>query len=359
MTAALRFNGSPQPFAVDGEVSGQFDAAETFSRTVPHFDSIPNLLPDSVPASNSLPNRRELDYLLRRLTPRDLVILLALHQYRFLDQGQIQTLFFRGPRSTQYRIAWLRQHGLLHRWRRMRPHSWSRLPSVLAPSVRGAAVLADATGLDRRAAIRRSEHAVAFGFHLVHDLEANGFFVDLAAAVRSRDGEGLHSWIGDWSSREIYRARGARFAPDGSGRYLTPSGEVVFLLEWDRGTESPHRIALKAAQYVAYFRGRLNAQLSTVLFVVFNPAREVSVRDAIGSTLPPAGIPCCTFWTADLTRLRAEGPLGPIWLDSRGTSADRRPLAGLPQQPRSLRSAPDSICKPVWWERRPGGGEGA
>src|ERR1700737_2996438 len=42
----------------------------------------------------------------RPLTPRDLAILLALDQYRYLDRHQLQTPFFAGPRSCQYRLEW-------------------------------------------------------------------------------------------------------------------------------------------------------------------------------------------------------------------------------------------------------------
>jgi hypothetical protein len=122
--------------------------------------------------------------------------------------------------------------------------------------------------------MRRSRHALAHRFHLLHDLEANGFFIDLANASRPLEGEGLYHWVGEWGCREIYRARGAAFAPDGWGRYLSPSGEVVFLLEWDRGTESPQRNGQKASQYISYFTGRRDAQLNNVLFVVEHGIRE-------------------------------------------------------------------------------------
>ncbi|MGI0130743.1 MAG: replication-relaxation family protein, partial [Thermoplasmata archaeon] len=243
---------------------------------------MPNLIPDASPGSTAPPSESEKDELLhRRLTDRDVAILTALDQYRYLDQAQIQALYFPSPRACQLRTAWLREQGLVHGWLRVRPQTWRRHPSVLATSVRGAWLLANVRGQDPREAIRRSRHAVAHRFPLLHDLEANGFMIAIAIASRTREGEGLYHWVGEWGCRETYRARRAAFAPDGWGQYLSPSGEVVFLLEWDRGTESPQRIGVKASQYIPYFGGRRDAHLSNVLFVVGNTSREEAVREAV------------------------------------------------------------------------------
>src|ERR1700737_4432418 len=60
----------------------------------------------------------------RPLTPRDLAILLAVDQYRYLDRHQLQALFFAGPRSCQYRLEWLVPQGLFrNRPAPMRPGS--------------------------------------------------------------------------------------------------------------------------------------------------------------------------------------------------------------------------------------------
>src|SRR2546427_6080033 len=73
------------------------------------------------------------------LTPRDVAILMALDSYRYLDRNQIQTLFFTGPRSCQYRLRWLVHHGLVHTWRVvMRPGRLCRA-SIFLLSRRGGA----------------------------------------------------------------------------------------------------------------------------------------------------------------------------------------------------------------------------
>ena len=124
---------------------------------------------------------------------RDLAILQELDEHRYLDRGQIQALFFAGPRSCQYRLRWLLDHDLVKAWRvATRPGRICRA-SIYLLSRRGAALLAEWRNEDPRPPLRRAEHALERRFHLVHQLEANQFFVSLAAAIRDRRDLGLLS----------------------------------------------------------------------------------------------------------------------------------------------------------------------
>ena len=354
----LRLSPSDEPFGSGSEPLSDLAPSAARTRTVLPNAGHPNLIRESSPGSDQPLSKKETDVLLRQLTPRDVAILTALSQYRYLDQAQLQQLFFPSPRATQLRTAWLKSQGLILRWQRLGPQTWRRHPSVLLTSVRGAGVLAALRAEDPRAAARRSQHAEANCFHLTHDLEANGFFVAVAAGSAPLPEEGLYHWIGEWSARNIYKERGAAFAPDGWGRYLTPTGEMVLLLEWDRGTESPQRLGAKVNQYVTYFQGRREAELNNVLFVASTPVREGVIQSAIERRLPSDHRPYCAFWSTSVDRLQEAGPLAAIW--SRvGGGSDRLRFAELPARPRSGRAVADCICKPTWWERRIGGGEGA
>src|ERR1700694_1315509 len=72
------------------------------------------------------------------LTGRDIAILQALNSYRYLNRHQIQTLFFRGPRSCQYRLKWLVEHGLVNAWHVVIRPGHVRSASLCLPSSRGA-----------------------------------------------------------------------------------------------------------------------------------------------------------------------------------------------------------------------------
>ena len=291
------------------------------------------------------------------LTARDISILAALRQYRYLALDQLHRLFFDSLRRTQARGQWLRQQHLIYRWAASDICTLHRLPSVLAVSQRGAGVLAACLGEPSRPHVERARHARDHCFHLVHDLEANGFFVDLAAACRPLPDIGLYHWVGEEECRRLYRIRRSDLAPDGWGRLLAPAGDVLFLLEWDRGTESPARIAAKVSGYLTHFAGKDRADLNHVLFVAPGPAREGSIRETVDRLLP-GGVATCTFWVTHTELLATAGPTGAIWLAVAGGAARIR-IMDLPPHPRSQRLVTDCIGKPSWWERRPGGGAGA
>src|SRR5881398_1739836 len=84
---------------------------------------------------------------------------------------------------------------------------------------------------------RGSEHARTRAYHVTHDLEANAFFVALARASAPLLDQGLYHWVGERGCWRAYQeAHELGPIPDGWGRYLLPEGEIIFFLEWDRGT---------------------------------------------------------------------------------------------------------------------------
>ena len=291
-----------------------------------------------------------------RMTSRDLAVLTALHEYRYLDREQVERLFFQGRRRAQLRLQELRSRGLIIGWRCLLQPGLHPRPSVYVLAAAGARLLAHATSADPRPLIARARHARERAFHVLHDLEANGFFIAVAAASRDRAGEGLYHWVGEIACREGRAAEGAP-ASDGWGRYLLPDREFVFDLEWDRGTEHERRLRQKASSYVGYFGGRRGAHRHHVLFVVPGQAREGEVTDVIAS-VQTSSRECCSFWTTSIERLAADGPLAPIWQPT-ANPGDRVAFADMAALPARRRRVEDCIGKPGWWERRPGGGEGA
>ena len=324
----------------------------------PRSGSVPFLVrTDDPKADTSILTASERQTLLGSITGRDLAILSALHHYRYLDRGQLESLFFPSTRSCQTRLKWLSDHHLAHRWLRLQQPGWRRCDSVLLITPRGASVLAGHLGVDAKELVHRSRGARDHSLYLTHDLEANGFFVALARASAPIPDQGLYHWVGEESTRVLYRGRGEAPSPDGWGRYLLPQGEVVFLLEWDRGTQSPQRLRQKISIYLDHFRGRQDAHLNHVLLVGPNWAREQTIAEATSRLRPAAGAGC-RLWTSNQELLAEAGPLGPVWLDPASPSRRSR-LSEFDARPRSARRVEDSIAKPAWWERRPGGGEGA
>jgi len=297
--------------------------------------------------------------LLATLTCRDVAILLALDQYRYLDRHQLEQLFFQGPRSAQLRLRYLLESGLVLAWRMRRKPGRVLAPWVFLLSLRGARLLAEVSQVASGPFVRRAEHARSAAFHVLHDIEANAFFVALAVASRNLPEQGLYHWVGERGCWRAYaEAHELGPIPDGWVRYLLPEREVVFFLEWDRATLRRARIRSKVSQYRGYFRGRQRATTTNVLFVVPSDSREDQVREEIATVLSGAVSESCRFWTTTTNHLQTEGPLGAIWRTA-GFRTGLKRLAELPHQPRSSYPADACVGKPAWWERRPAGGQGA
>jgi len=289
-------------------------------------------------------------------TPRDMAILMALDSYRYLDRSQIQTLFFTGARSCQYRLRWLAHHGLLRTWRvAMRPGRICRA-SIFLLSRQGAAALAEWLDADPRPLTKRAEHALERRFHLVHQLEANQFFIDLAAATRGLPVCGLYNWVGEHGVENSY-AEGDEGAPipDGWGRLLLPDREVLVHLEWDRGTEQPRRLRAKVAAYAGYFNDKPNACVNQVLFVAPTEERERQIHRLIADYID-RDRESCQFWTSTSAFIAESNPLGEVWAADGSHRVSLTAMSGLTRSERDFNAC---IGKPDWWTRRPGGGAGS
>jgi hypothetical protein len=379
---AFRIKASPRlSHRVPNGDPASEQAPDGAGRTPHHFSTRPLLLQEDNPLTDAALSLRDLARLRASLTQRDLAILTCLAAYRYLNLRQLELLFFPGSRSAQIRLKQLKDHGLLQRWQVVEPPGITRRPSVFLLSPHGARVLAASRSEDPKPLVRQARMAELHCLNLTHDLEANGFFVGLAAASRDLPDQGLGHWVGEAAMRVAFRngkrrSRQGEAAPasDGWGRYLIPSGELIFDLEWDRGTESLQRLEQKIRSYIGYFKNRRDAELHHVLFVLPHAAREEAVLKRIQQELPTFALSCCRYWLTNRPLMEQAGPLAEIWLyarppkepmDDRGlrwrapAPGRRLGLAELPARRRQPRDLLACIGKPGWWHRRPGGPEGA
>jgi len=300
-----------------------------------------------------------------------MVILQALHDYRYLNSLQLRDLFFPSLRAAQARIQQLRDLGVIHRWKMIEHPGLTWRHSLLMLSPRGARVLASFHADQPASYVERARQASAYCWRVPHDLAANDFFVWLASISRDIPDQGLQTWCGeDWMRAHRQKQAESRRdrvpVPDGYGTYLTPKGRIQFDLEWDRGTESSRLLWSKVKAYYEYMARYSNAADHNVLIVVPTDAREGGALRAVDEALPRPrwGItaPICSMWVTTADRLATCGPLGPIW-------SGRRPPEGTPLWPVGVRltdmpvwdrqpfPAADCIGKRDWWVRRPAGGE--
>lgn len=136
----------------------------------------------------------------RPLSDRDLAILLAIDQYRYLDRDHVTDLFFSGRRNAELTLKELLWRGLIHRWPLLRWQD-TTVPSVYALTSSGARQIAKLRDQDPRPIVDRARRAREQTYHLRHDVEANRFFTKLAAGARHLPDQGLYRWLGETSCR--------------------------------------------------------------------------------------------------------------------------------------------------------------
>ena len=379
---AFATGGSQRPAFQEARDEAQADSIQpdTVDAAGRSLSTNPIILRDLPSHADTSPTQAQLNRLHRSLTQRDLVLLQCLYDYRYLNTFQVKELFFPSLRACQMRLQVLRQHGLIYRWKVVETPGVTRRASLLLISARGARVLANLHGDNARTYVERSHDARDHCWHATHDLEANQFFVGLAAASRGRVDEGLLLWYGEAFVRADRRELALKYhwpvpTPDGMGVFPGPAGRILFDLEWDRATESTARLRQKIRSYVGYFEHFQSAELHHVLLVVPSDDREEALHRAIWRERPRFSRACCTFWSTTSYRLRQWGPLGAIWLSAKLRKDDplvddrpeddlvslriRTAFDQLPPLEPNRRPAADCIGKPRWWERRPGGGQAA
>jgi hypothetical protein len=320
-------------------------------RTVPTRGLSTTLIRDEPIAAQT--STQDLSNLLASLIPLDHALLLALHQYRYLDREHVEILLHsKDRRAAQRQIRKLHGLGVIQCWRRYTPPGRrNELPVVTLLSPRGADVLASHLKSPATGYRRRAHDAFQNAWHVDHDLGANGFFVQIAGAALSLCDEGLYHWLGEPSCRALYRQANARVAPDGWGRYVVCDREVMFMLEWDRGTESVARLGAKFNPYGRYFSDVADARQHNLLIVSPSDARAQVVLETAEEVFASFGRRC-SAWAIDAAGLAVD-PVSAAWHGSDGAATIRE----MPSVPGLGRPIEDCIAKPGWWTRRRGGGE--
>ncbi|GAA2779127.1 replication-relaxation family protein [Crossiella cryophila] len=288
-----------------------------------------------------------------RLTDRDRTILRLLDAHQVLTTEQLAALAgFPTLDRAQRRLLALYCTHVLDRFRHPRPDgSMTSWRYALGPA--GAAILAAMRGTEppRPATLRTRLLRLAAHPALNHLLGVNGLFADLASYSADHPGETLAGWLGE---RHAARACGNLARPDGLGVWQHGQGRVVFLLEYDTGTENLGQVQAKLDGYrdLAQSGGPQlpparaedpaddtepqNADRRTpgsfwVLLRFHSAARETHLRQR--AQAQPALIqptPGTARWAVATTHAElaeAHSPAGPIWLPL--NTFGRRPLRAL------------------------------
>jgi hypothetical protein len=193
-----------------------------------------------------------------RLNERDIQIIRAVHEFRVLQQDQIQMLFFGSRQTTQTRLAKLYHNKYLER--RFLPvvGGAASSPTLYILDERGAEVLRSELGLEVRPPKKDERLGTKF---LAHTTDINTFRIAVILAAREHAYK-LEVWYDDQSLSqdydhvEIFVAKKYRrrvpVIPDSYFALVVPRGRTHFFLEMDRGTMELSRFQIKILAYLRY-----------------------------------------------------------------------------------------------------------
>ena len=279
------------------------------------------------------------------LPERDLALLEALYEHRFLTSRQIRALLFhqhpdprtralvptRTGRVTHRRLALLRQHDLLHR-RVLRKPDGSREPEpYYCLSRTGAQLVAWRRGFPASEVRARAADALAGPLFVRHSLSCAELACALVSAARSNDGHACEPgwWQGERTSRASFRFRGRKLAvcPDGYTRYQAATQLHHLFVEVDRATGTLARLAAKIDRYQDYARsGAWEERYPVFPKLLLTTTSERRLQALLARVEPPAEF---VLLCADAAELAARGPLAPIWRQP-GAPAPRSLLEAQP-----------------------------
>jgi hypothetical protein len=217
---------------------------------------------------------------------RDLTRLVARH--RVLTTGQLAALRFSNLTTARHRLSALVRLGVLRRFRPHRETGSAPWHYVLGPI--GAALLgqedrdekkwAPQFRADRQLALERSQR-------LGHMTGASWFFVALARHAHEHGCGQLSRWDSERETAEFLYSHqsgiDSRPHPDGLGIWGEDSRDIVFLLEYDTGTEHLPQLAGKLPGYAEHARRNI-AFKAPILFCFPTLRREQTARKALTAT---------------------------------------------------------------------------
>ena len=239
--------------------------------------------------------------------------------HRVLTTEQFAALGFGNITTARHRLSVLVRLGLLRRFRPHPPTGSAPWHYVLGPV--GAAML----GVEEREEKRWLPHVRADrqlslerSPRLSHMTGRNWFFVAVVRHARQHGGE-LREWLNEadtaarYKNTAINRDDQARLPrPNGAGTWAEDGKEVLFLLEYDTGTEHLGVLVGKLDGYYVVAAGLAwYEQVCPILLFCFgSPRREQAARRALAASRDADALRIATTAIDP----RVTSPAGPVWL---------------------------------------------
>jgi hypothetical protein len=279
------------------------------------------------------------------LPERDLELLDALHQHRFLTRRHIQTLYFADhpdrrtgqpvttttPRAAQRRLQRLRQAGLVLRRSLALPDGRRDPEPYYCLTPDGVQLVALRLDLPAREARKRAADALTQPLFVRHALAGADLHCALTSTARRHPDHHCPPdwWQGEHAINHSFNSRGTTLllCPDGYTRYQAGDDVHHLLVEIDVGTMGIPRLTEKLDRYRAYsLSGAWQTRYPVfpkLLLLTTDPRRITNLHQRLGPILE------LVLLTTTHTNVHQHGPLAPIW--QQPGSPQPRPLLEAPR----------------------------
>lgn len=261
------------------------------------------------------------------LTNRDRHLVRLVARHRVLTTGQLAALGFASVITARHRLAVLVNLGVLRRFRPRRDTGSAPWHYVLGPI--GAAMLGVEDRDNKKWApqVRTGRQlALEHSQRLGHMTGVNWFFAQLDRHAREHGGQ-LRWKTEQETTEHLYATRWDaehRPHPDGMGIWAEDGTDIVFLLEYDTGSEHMPQLTGKLPGYAELAKVNMTFQVP-ILFCFPTPRREQSARKAMAATAASHGLQIAT---AALDPSITCPACGPAWMPLHGGHGPMR-LIGL------------------------------
>jgi len=274
-------------------------------------------------------NTRLLIITASRLRERDLAILDALYQHRFLTRHQLQTLYFSdpgSPRPAQRRLHRLRTDGLILRRNLVQPDGRRDPEPYYCLTPDGAQVVAHRNQLAVNETRKHAADALANPFYVRHALASAGLHCALVRAAHAHPDHRCPPewWRGETDTQAQFDERGTPLLlrPDGYCRYQAGDDIHHHLVEIDLGTMRLPRLIEKLDRYRAYRQsGAWQTRYPVFPKLLLLTTNRDRIRSLYHQLDPPTEF---VLLAATHTDLQRHGPLAAIW--QQPTQPEPRPL---------------------------------
>jgi hypothetical protein len=252
---------------------------------------------------------------------RDIEIIKAVFQYRYLTRSQIQRLFeIKSVTRVNIRLRKLYDNRFLDRY--YQPTLLGSSEAIYSIGSCGLQVIAESIGMDiAEIKRRRRSDNIAKNRFVNHNLMVNDFRINLMLDIRNRPGFTFVKWLDPRDCEFKFKYRKANkqvitsIKPDGYFEFIYQNKSYSFFVEIDLTTSNHSKLKSKFDNYLAFksqnlFKQQFGKEMFYVLVITKSQSRADNLHQITNK------LKSDMFWFSELHNTPNNILFGEIWKQS-------------------------------------------